>query len=478
MNQLWIALSAVLVLAGCGGGGGSSSTPAGTSTSTSSTSSSTSSSSNSSSTSSSGSSSTSSGSSTGGASSSSGVGTAVGTNYVPVLVNSGPSTSGTFNIPYASVTVCVPNTTQCVAINNLLVDTGSSGLRIFASVLQSAGISLPAMTDPANASNTIGECQAFVDGYIWGSIATANVKLGGETASNLSVHVIDDKHSYANVPSGCTQLTSSKSLNSVADFFANGVLGVGVDAQDCGDQCASCAVTGTCTPSNDVYYTCSNASGTCTPTPVPMVSQVDNPITFFASDNNGSVLYLEKITSATGGQSTAQGRLTFGINTQSNNALPASAAVLPLNRRGFFHTTLNTTQLPNSFIDSGSNAFFFGYSFPACGTTEPAKSFYCPTSTTQLTAVNQGYAADGTLTGSTGPVTFNIANLNTLTSTVNGYAYNDVGGTAATSTGTNSLGDDFDFGLPFFYGRSVYTAISGASVVRTTGTITGPFVAY
>jgi hypothetical protein len=32
----------------------------------------------------------------------------------------------------------------------------------------------------------------------------------------------------------------------------------------------------------------------------------------------------------------------------------------------------------------------------------------------------------------------------------------------------------FDFGLPFFYGRSVYTAIEG----RTAGSTTGPYFAF
>jgi hypothetical protein len=32
----------------------------------------------------------------------------------------------------------------------------------------------------------------------------------------------------------------------------------------------------------------------------------------------------------------------------------------------------------------------------------------------------------------------------------------------------------FDFGLPFFYGRSVFTAIQG----RSAGGFTGPYFAY
>jgi hypothetical protein len=36
------------------------------------------------------------------------------------------------------------------------------------------------------------------------------------------------------------------------------------------------------------------------------------------------------------------------------------------------------------------------------------------------------------------------------------------------------IANSFDFGLPFFFGRNVYTAIQG----RRAGTATGPYFAY
>lgn len=39
--------------------------------------------------------------------------------------------SGNVNTPYVSVNVCEPGTTKCQTINNVLLDTGSTGLRIF-----------------------------------------------------------------------------------------------------------------------------------------------------------------------------------------------------------------------------------------------------------------------------------------------------------------------------------------------------------
>jgi hypothetical protein len=60
-----------------------------------------------------------------------------GANQIPVVVDAGPTRSS-FNRPYVSVTLCAPGTTNCQTIDHLLVDTGSSGIRVLASVLSPA----------------------------------------------------------------------------------------------------------------------------------------------------------------------------------------------------------------------------------------------------------------------------------------------------------------------------------------------------
>ena len=58
-----------------------------------------------------------------------------GPNVLPMSVNLGP-TNNADNIPFASVTVCVPgDTSNCQTIGGIQVDTGSSGLRILSSAL-------------------------------------------------------------------------------------------------------------------------------------------------------------------------------------------------------------------------------------------------------------------------------------------------------------------------------------------------------
>jgi len=389
-----------------------------------------------------------------GAGSSSG---ASATNVAALTVGPGPAgtNGGTFNIPYASVTICQPGTSTCATINNLLVDTGSSGIRVLASAVAAAGLTLPDMIDPSDSSNTIGECLPFVDGYTWGPLATATIQIAGETASSASINIIDDNGTYnPSVPTACTTLSTNTSLNSITAFNANGVLGVGIFAQDCGTGCSDCAMEGGCTSQNDVYYSCNATSNTCASTPVALTLQVGNPVIAFATDNNGVILDLPAI--AASGAPSASGSLIFGIGTQSNNSL-GSATVLTTDGNGYFTSTFNDQTLGSSFIDSGSNALYFpDSSLPLCGSSAPENGFYCPASVP---------------IGVTSTVSFQIANLNAIGAD---YAIDDVGGTPVGSTGTDALSDDFDFGLPFFYGRRVFTAVEGT----TAGGNTGPFYAY
>jgi hypothetical protein len=342
----------------------------------------------------------------------------------------------------------------------VLVDTGSYGLRIFASALKSSGLALAIQPDPSNSSNSLGECGPFEDGYTWGPLVTADMRIGGEVASGLTVNVIDDNGSYApTVPSGCTAMTGSTSLNSITALSANGLLGVGPFDQDCGATCAQCnSYMGGCTPSGDVYYSCNSSSNTCAATQVAEAAQVRNPVALFAVDNNGVILQLPAIPTA--GQTGATGSLIFGIATQSNNAL-GSATVFTTDGDGNISTVYKGQTLSESVFDSGSNGLYFpDASIPTCTNTnsEPdASEFYCPSSPLMLEATNEGQ------NGASSVAPFEITNLNDRN--VSYYANDTLGGPASGS---------FDWGLPFFYGRSVYVAIDG----HTAGSATGPYFAY
>ena len=372
-----------------------------------------------------------------------------GANVQAVTVDAGPSGlngSADVNLLFTSVTICAPGTTTCQTIDHIQVDTGSSGLRILASAL--TGISLPLVMQ---GSSALAECLPFVDGSSWGTVRTADIKIAGETATSQAVQIIGDA-AYPNVPAGCTGTPE----NTVAQFGANGILGIGPFIADCGSGCT--------TQSSSFYYACaSSASTSCQPTAIAVGAQVSNPVVAFATDNNGSILQVPSI--ATGGATTVAGYLIFGIGTQGNNGLGAATVHTLSDADGSLTTQFNGVALTGSFIDSGSNAYYFNDSaLTKCPANTAASSFFCPTGTTNLSALIQG------LNGTSTQITFSVANAQTLFANASLTAFDDL---AAPETSTNSS-LTFDWGMPFFYGRSVFTAIEQHN---TAGGM-GPYVAF
>jgi hypothetical protein len=384
------------------------------------------------------------------------------TNVVPVVVDSGPTDPanpsagpiGTVNTPFVTVTICAHGTSNCQTIDHISVDTGSVGLRVVASVLSSSFIgALATVTDTQ--SRPLAECLPFADGYSWGSVKLADAKVGGETAANISIEIIGDPAYIKNVPGDCSS-GGAKEEDTVSTFGANGILGIGNFKQDCGSLC----VTET-TPQliKQLYYGCSTPAN-CVPATVALSSQVANPISLFATDNNGSILELPSVGNA--GAASVSGSLIFGIDTESNNAL-GTATVLALDPdTGNLTVNFLGQALPNSVLDSGSNGTFFNDSSIAACTDPNEQGFYCPPSTQSFSATMTSH------TGVTsGTINFNVASATALFNS-NFDVFNDLAGT------NNSVPQSFDFGVPFFLGRNVYNAIEGS----TTSAGSGPFVAF
>ena len=102
---------------------------------------------------------------------------------------------GGVNLPYVSVEVCQPGTTKCQTISNILLDTGSTGLRVFASALND----LP-LTSQTNGGTPLAECATFISGVTWGSVKVADIKMSSEIARSISIQVIADP-AYPTIPS-------------------------------------------------------------------------------------------------------------------------------------------------------------------------------------------------------------------------------------------------------------------------------------
>jgi len=371
-------------------------------------------------------------------------------NVVPVLVNGGYQNSLP-NMLTTSVTVCVPNTKSCTTIDNIQVDTGSSGLRILASTL--SGLGLPSQKNTSNGA-PIYECAAFADGVIWGQVATADITLGSEVAKSVPIQIITDTGG-AKIPKACSSQGFNES--SLQYLGANGLIGVGLFLQDCGSYCTNSAA--------GMYFTCATVS-VCNQATQPLSMQVSNPVAFFPTDNNGVVLQLPALSST--GASSVNGNLIFGIGTQINNTPSNAATTLAVpatgSLAGNFTALYNGKAMPNSFIDSGSGSLFFNdNNLTACSSTGVAAGYYCPGNNTSVSAV-----AISAAIASAPNLNLTLGNAEYLFNENNGIdaVFNNIGSPAGTV-----LPNSFDFGMPFFFGRSVYTGFEQKNPQ-------GPFFAF
>lgn len=369
-----------------------------------------------------------------------------GGNIVDISVNGSlcnPDTSTVyFNKPCVSVKVCNPGTSTCVTVNDLLLDTGSYGLRIFKSAL--TGLSL---TQATSGSGSLTGCVQFVDGSsLWGPIMTADVVLAQEPAVTVPIQVIDA--SFGTVPASCGIPSATPS-----DAGFNGILGVGLFAEDCGSFCETYATNGS-------YYSCSGS--TCTGVKTALASQVQNPVAHLPQNNNGVIVEIPAV--AAGGKTSVTGSLILGIDTQTNNA-SSGETTYQTDGNGYIKTVFKGATYSSSFIDTGSNGLYFDNTNSAltiCSNTTNVAGFFCPSALTSLTATNKSGNTTGTASKD---VTFQIGNANTL---LNGSNIVFV------EIGAPMPGSSFDWGLPFYFGKRVYHGIEGKSSNLGTGT----YVAY
>lgn len=396
-------------------------------------------------------------------------------NSLPIAVDGGPIPGSIYvNGAFVTLSVCAPGTSTCQTIDHVLVDTGSVGLRLLAQGAAGGELNptaFPLQTDTNG--NVIGQCNLFVDGFTWGSVSLATIQLAGEIASTVPnatvpgvpIQVIGDPR-VPLVPHSCSSQTTGIDESTLAGLGANGVIGLGTFQQDCGQGC----VTNTPIPAE--YYACTGGNtGTCNPTLLGLAQQVTHPVWVLPQDNNGVLVHLPSIPS--GGTTTVIGSLIIGIGTQANNGL-GSATVFNTDANAYFITNFNGQTNSCSYIDSGSNAYFF----PSAGNpllvpcTGNNSGFYCPASLLNLTASNQSAANTN---NSTGSAAFNVGNANTLftNNSGNNVAFSELGGTNAPISG---CGTSFDWGLSFFYGRFVFTGIEQQPVTGTS--FVGPFWAY
>jgi hypothetical protein len=179
-----------------------------------------------------------------------------------------------------------------------------------------------------------------------------------------------------------------------------------------------------------------------------------NPISLLTADNNGLVLKISAPVNGMGNSIQAQAFL--GIGTNVNNT-PASASLSVLtadpNEQDecftYFQTQWNGNKICG-FLDSGSNSLVF----PNL-TSQPiptdSNGIYVPTSLTSYSATNIGYD------GKNFSVGFSLANVKAQVGVDSILQYWGV------TDPSGPISGDFDWGFPFFMGRTVYIGLEGRS---------------
>ena len=150
----------------------------------------------------------------------------------------------------------------------------------------------------------------------------------------------------------------------------------------------------------------------------------------------------------------------FGIGTQANNQIPPSAKMVFVDANPasasylYFKTVSGTTAYPDSYIDSGSNALFFDDAALPKGcqsSTASGGGWYCPPLVVRRTATFTDAF------GATASADYAVASADVLFGS-SSVAFAELAGSAGQGANT------FVWGLPFFYGRSVFTSIWGQAL--------------
>lgn len=359
-----------------------------------------------------------------------------------------------------------------MTVDHVQVSTATVGLRVLQSAL--TGITLTPEPDPATSGNTLAECYQLQQGTAWGGVATADVQISGETAASVPIQIIATPAATPNATTCPSNgFIRGDIAQGVQQLGANGVIGLAPLAQDCtGQGCTNQYFTCHTNPGGSV-----NCQSNVAAAP-PATAQVANPVTMFATDKNGVIITLPAVDPAAGAASGVQGTITFGIGTQSNNAYNVAATALASDPATTAVSTSYTSQKAGSsavsytsWFDTAGVAYFFTDSgIPMC-TSSGLTTFYCPTQPLTLQA-NVGGAG-----GVGGPVTvnFTVANAETLNSAnPNSIVFSSLGATPPAVYGANA----FVWGLPFFFGRTVFIAYPGATITGNAGPLNGPFYAF
>jgi len=370
------------------------------------------------------------------------------TNLLPLSVNGFncslyPQT--TPNKACTTVVICNSNQTNCTSITDLRVDTQTSGIHIFQDALPSTLYT--SLQNISTTNGNLGNCFNYEGYSYWGNVFQAIVLLNGQKAS-VPIQIIDNTKTHPTTSEStnlCTSLTNTPTNSSKAHY--QGIFGIGPKQQDCGSSCVS-------TPSI-YYYSCPNglaqSIATCTQTTVPLNQQITNPIAELAENNNGVILQLPQVPSA--GVPSVEGSIILGIDTETNNA-STGTQYIPTNT----DTSISVSSQGQSY-SAMINAAASAFTFPSTITTGTVNqiTYYCPTTAQNFTSMIYG--------SQNIPLTFSIGNATSLLGH-SSYVFAELGIPSSQNT--------IIYGIPFFFGKSVFVGFEN----RSSSLGQGPYYAF
>jgi hypothetical protein len=276
-------------------------------------------------------------------------------NVVPIVMGAPPHAKPGMGLNHllVSVTVCPPGqSTDCPTVDDVMIDTGSVGLRLQASALP-AGFADKLPVVRTSYGHQVAECLNFSSSQAWGGLHVADVSIGGSPlwASGLKIQVVGDIDRPVNA---CNQVGAAPT--------SNGTLGVGVRSSDCTGNCDHA--------SPPLFYKKEHGVWSPYTGSVPNDLRLPNPILRLppyrgVRFNNGFIIDLP---STPEHAPVLNGTLTFGIDTVTNNR-GTFANLVKLDDQGHFTTVYGSVTPPTageiyakSYFDTGTDQYEFNCS--------------------------------------------------------------------------------------------------------------------
>ena len=359
-------------------------------------------------------------------------------NIVPVKVHLLASGEGNNHL-FVDVTVCNAEK-QCQTVPDVLVDTGSSGLRLFRPALQ--GLDLRAVT--VRDDRPVGVGEHFGAGDLWGKLHWARVRIGGlETSQEITIEVHDAPSPGESVPAGY----GDRDMR-VCPAMGNGILGIAAERYSPGRYFAAAGGTGPLAQSD------------WNPVKLDKSRRLSNPIIHFPDPyNNGSVISLPEV-DASNGQKTVQGWLGFGIGEPTAMLYPQGSRVITheLDQASRFPVKLGERSF-DVLLDSGGSGVILDLDHLGIAHDKCFPGLYSPAALMPLhfTVTSAGHEIKLARALPIGPgakmlkaIEMGYAVLPTLAPRPDEVRAKE-----------GELGPG-TLGLPFFYGRTVATGLQGS----------------